>query len=144
MNHARDSSVDDCSVVDLSGRADAGSRIAVAYRLNCPFEIRRVYYLFDVPAGAVRGGHAHHALHQLVIAARGTFDVLLDDGRTRRSVTLGTPTTALHIVPGIWRELFNFSAGSICLVAASALFEEADYVRQYDEFVAFKASQAGV
>ena len=134
---ARDSRVADCSLLDLTTRAHPD--VAVVFGTNCPFAIRRVYYLFDVPAGAVRGGHAHRILHQLVIAACGRFDVTLDDGRDQRVLTLDASNRALHLVPGIWRELSNFSAGSICLVMASAPFEEADYLRQYEEFLAFKA-----
>jgi hypothetical protein len=138
---ATSTNIRDCAVMRLS-RSRARDGHLAEHPTSCPFAIRRVYYLFDVPAGAVRGGHAHHALHQLVIAARGSFDVLLDDGRERRTVTLDNPAIALHLVPGIWRELLNFSAGSICLVMASAPFDEADYLRDYGEFVAFKGGAA--
>lgn len=103
------------------------------------FTMRRIYFLFDVPAGSVRGGHAHRTLHQLVVAPSGSFDVVIDDGRARRTVALNRPDVALHLVPGIWRELENFSAGSVCLVAASDVYDEDDYVRDRDEFLAFKA-----
>jgi len=119
----------------------SGSLTVVQPGQNCPFQIRRVYYLFDVPAGAVRGGHAHRALHQLVIAASGSFEVSLDDGRDRRTVALNRPDRALHLVPGIWRELRNFSSGSICLVMASETFDESDYFRRHSDFLAFKAEQ---
>lgn len=109
---------------------------------NCPIEIRRVYYLYDVPGGASRGGHAHRDLHQILVAAGGSFDVLLDDGRNRRTVMLNRPYHALHIVPGIWRELSNFSSGSICLVLASAVYEESDYLRNYESFRSLKSSAA--
>lgn len=108
---------------------------------NCPFEIRRVYYLYDVPGGAARGGHAHRTLQQLIIAASGSFDVLIDDGRNRRTVILNRPYYALHIVPGIWRELHNFSSGSISLVLASAEFDEQDYIRDHQGFARWKATK---
>ena len=108
---------------------------------SLPFEIRRVYYLYDVPRGAVRGAHAHIALHQLMIAVKGDFEVVLDDGRARRTETLNTPEQGLYIAPGIWRNLKAFSANAICLVLASEVYDEADYLRDYDQFRAFKRIQ---
>jgi hypothetical protein len=98
------------------------------------FEIERVYYLYDVPGGAERGGHAHRTLRQLIIAASGSFDVVLDDGNERRRVHLNRSHSGLYLAPMVWRELENFSGGSICLVLASAHFDESDYIREYDEF----------
>lgn len=97
-----------------------------------------MYYLYDIPSGSDRGGHAHKALYQLIVAASGSFDVLLDDGGTKRVVTLNQPDIGLYVVPGIWRELSNFSAGSICLVMASEGYDEADYIRDYDVFQSLK------
>lgn len=103
-----------------------------------PFEIKRVYYLYDVPSGAERGGHAHLKLNQFLVALSGSFDVVLKDGKEKKVVTLNKPNVGLLIVDGIWRELQNFSSGSVCLVVASHVFEEEDYIRDYNEFVLFK------
>ena len=100
--------------------------------------MKRIYYLYDIPGGEARGGHAHYELEQYVIAASGSFDVILDDGKNRKIVTLNRPNLALHIVPGLWRELDNFSSGSISLVLASLIYDEKDYIRDYNEFLNFK------
>jgi dTDP-4-dehydrorhamnose 3,5-epimerase-like enzyme len=106
----------------------------VENKSNIPFEVERVYYLYDVPGGEVRGGHAHYELEQYVIAASGSFDVILDDGKNKKKFTLNRPNLALHIVPGLWRELDNFSSGSITMVLASEVYDEKDYIRDYKEF----------
>ena len=103
-----------------------------------PFEIKRVYYLYDVPAGAERGGHAHKNLKQFLIALSGSFDVVLNDGNEQQTITLNKPYEGLLIHEGIWRELNNFSSGSVCLVIASAVFDEDDYIRDFEEFLKFK------
>jgi dTDP-4-dehydrorhamnose 3,5-epimerase-like enzyme len=103
---------------------------------HAPFEIRRVYYLYDVPGGATRAGHAHRGLQQLLIAVSGSFDVVLDDGRVREVVTLNRSYIGLYIPQLVWREIENFSSGSVCLVLASEHYDEADYIHDYDEFVA--------
>jgi len=103
-----------------------------------PFNVRRVYYLYDVPGGSERGGHAHKSLFQLIVAASGSFDVILDDGRNRKIIQLNRPYFGLLVVPGIWRELVNFSSGSVCLVLASEKYDPADYIRDYQEFIGFK------
>ena len=103
---------------------------------DIPFDIQRVYYLYDVPGGEARGGHAHRSLEQLIIAVSGSFDVVLDDGRRRQTFTLNRSHVGLHVVPGLWRELENFSSGSVCLVLASERYDEADYIRDYETFVA--------
>lgn len=104
---------------------------------HLPFEVKRVYYLYDVPAGAERGGHSHRKCHEFLIAISGSFNVTLDDGRGGKQVhTLNRPFQGLHIEPGIWRTLENFAAGSVCLVLASEHFDEEDYVREYEEFIA--------
>ena len=103
-----------------------------------PFEMKRVYYLYDVPSGAERGGHAHKNLKQFLIALSGSFDVILNDGKEQKKITLNKPFEGLLINPGIWRELNNFSSGSVCLVIASAVYDESDYIRKIDEFLAYK------
>jgi len=107
---------------------------------NLPFEVRRTYYLYDIPGGESRGGHAHKELYQLIIAAGGSFDVLLDDGENKKVVTLNRPYFGLLVVPGIWRELLEFSSGAICLVLASHKYEESDYIREYAQFMEFKGT----
>lgn len=103
---------------------------------HVPFEIRRVYYLYDVPGGANRAGHAHKGLHQLVVAMSGSFDIHLDDGFERKTFHLNRSYYGLYICPMIWRTIDNFSSGSVCLVLASTHYEEADYYRDYPEFLA--------
>lgn len=100
-----------------------------------PFEFKRIYYLFDVPSNAFRGGHAHKDLQQILIALSGSFEVVLDDGFEKRTVLLNKPNIGLHIPTGIWRELQNFSSGAVCLVIASDVFDESDYIRVYDAFL---------
>ena len=99
-----------------------------------PFDIKRIYYLYDVPGGAVRAGHAHRTLQQCLIAVAGSFDVTLDDATERRRFTLNRPSQALVIPPMLWRELDNFSSGSVCLALASEYYDEADYIRDYGQF----------
>jgi dTDP-4-dehydrorhamnose 3,5-epimerase-like enzyme len=103
-----------------------------------PFEFKRIYYLFDVPSTAFRGGHSHINQHEILIALSGSFEVVLDDGFEKKTVLLNKPNVGLHITTGIWRELQNFSSGAVCLVIASDVFEEADYIRNYEEFLASK------
>lgn len=129
----------DCALVELPRiTSRAGSITVLQAGDNCPFDIKRAFYLYDIPGGARRGGHAHRELHQLIIAAGGSFDVLIDDGRNRRNVTLNRPYYGLHVVSGIWQELHNFSSGSICLCIASDDYSESDYLRDYAEFERWK------
>jgi|TARA_B110000240_G_scaffold43745_1_gene49299 hypothetical protein len=125
----------DCSVIDMSKiNATTGNITVLENGVNVPFDVKRIYYLYDVPSGEERGGHAHYELEQYIIAASGSFDVILDDGVNRRSISLNRPNLALHIVPGLWRSLDNFSSGSICMVLASHVYDESDYIREYSQF----------
>lgn len=117
----------------------AGNLTALNNGTDVPFDVKRVYYTYDIPSGATRGGHAHRALQQYLVAASSSFDVLLDDGRNRKLVHLDRPNYALHIVPGIWRELINFSSGAVCMVLASEVYDETDYLRSYDDFLTYKS-----
>lgn len=129
-------SVDDCAIIDLPKITDPrGNLTFIEANRHVPFEIRRVYYLYDVPGGESRGGHAHHKLQQYVIAASGSFDVVVDDGTRRKSFFLNRSYYGLYIPRMVWREIENFSSGSICLVLASEPYEESDYIRDYDAFV---------
>ena len=131
----------DCYVIELPKIHNrAGNITPVDSATNLPFKIARVYYLYDIPGGEKRGGHAHKTLHQLVVAASGSFDILLDDGINRKIVSLNRPYYGLHIVPGIWRELLNFSSGAICLVLASQKYDENDYIRDYAKFLSVKGA----
>lgn len=125
-----------CHLIDLPKIADPrGNLTFIEGQHHVPFDIRRVYYLYDVPGGAERGGHAHKALHQLIIAMSGSFDVVLDDGRERKRVHLNRSYFGLYVCPMIWRELDNFSSGSVCMVLASNPYDEADYFRDYPTFL---------
>ncbi|WP_457617337.1 sugar 3,4-ketoisomerase [Lutibacter sp.] len=129
----------DCAIIDLHKiHNDAGNITVVENGFNAPFGVKRIYYLYDVPGGEERGGHAHYQLEQLIIAASGSFDVVLDDGTNKKKVSLNRPNMALHIVPGLWREIVNFSSGSICLVLASHRYDEKDYIRTYDKFLKYR------
>ncbi len=129
------SSVYDCSLVELPRiGSPSGNLTPVNAQIQIPFDIARVYYLYDIPGGETRGGHAHRALHQLIVAASGSFDVLLDDGVNRRTMHLNRPYFGLYMPNMIWRELINFSSGGICLVLASQVFDEGDYFREYEAF----------
>ena len=124
-----------CNVVELKKiHNPAGNITIVQNDHDLPFNVRRVYYLYDVPSGSDRGGHAHKNLYQLVIAVSGSFDVILDDGSKKKIILLNRPNYGLLVVPGIWRELVNFSSGAICLVLASQKYTEDDYIRDYSKF----------
>jgi WxcM-like, C-terminal len=127
----------DCKLVDLPKIADPrGNLTFVEGGKHIPFPIERVYYLYDVPGGSERGGHAHKGLHQLIVAMSGSFDVVLADGRKKQRFHLNRSYYGLYVCPMIWRELDNFSSGSVCLVLASNRFDEADYFRNFDEYLA--------
>jgi len=129
-------SIENCRIIELPKISDPrGNLTFIEGGNHIPFDIRRVYYTYNVPDGVYRGGHAHKALHQLIIAMSGSFDVTLDDGRNKRKFHLNRPSQGLYVCPMMWRDLENFSSGSVCMVLASRLYEESDYYRNYDEFV---------
>lgn len=134
------STVYDCSIIELDKHhSDRKGNITVVENdKDVPFEVRRTYYLYDVPGGESRGAHAHKELSQLIISASGSFTVTLDDGRVKRTFTLNRPYQGLYVVPGIWRTLDDFSSGAVCLVLASHPYNAGDYIRNYDEFVKYK------
>lgn len=130
------SSIHQCKLITLSRHHHENGNLTVVEDFNeVPFKIKRVYYLYDIPGGEERGGHAHKALYQLIVAISGSFTVNITDGKESKSITLNRPYEALLIVPGIWRTLDNFSSGSVCAVIASELYDENDYIRNYDEFI---------
>lgn len=129
----------DCSMIELDKHHHVKGNITVVENgKTVPFDVKRSYYLYDIPGGESRGGHAHKDLRQLIVAASGCFDVILDDGYVKRTFTLNRPYQGLLVVPGIWRELDDFSSGSVCLVLASMGYDEADYIRDYDVFLKYK------
>ena len=124
-------------IIDIPKINNTKGNIGVIENDTIPFDVKRVYYLFDVPSGAKRGGHAHKKLKQVLIAISGSFDVVLKDGKSKEIVTLNRPDKGLLIENNIWRELENFSSGSVCLVLASEEFSEDDYIRNYKEYLSF-------
>jgi len=128
--------IDLCEIIDLPKISDPrGNLTFIEGMLHIPFDIRRVYYTYDVPGGTDRGGHAHKALHQLMIAMSGSFDVTLNDGCNKKKFHLNRSYQGLYVCPMIWRDLDNFSSGSVCMVLASNLYEASDYYRDYDEYL---------
>ena len=128
-------SVYDCSLISLSKISQRSGNISiVSNNQELPFEVKRVFYLYDIPGGESRGGHAHLECHQFLVAASGAFEVLVDDGKIQRQFLLNRPDIGLHIPPMIWASEINFSSGSICLVLASHIYAESDYIRQYTMF----------
>ncbi len=134
------SSVDDCKIIKLPlyGSERKGNITPIYGSEHVPFDIARVYYVYDIPTGSYRGGHAHHELQQLLVSICGSFEVELDDGTQKRTVALNRPSTGLLIPTMIWRELKTFSGGSVCLCLASHHYSEADYIRDYDDFLKLK------
>lgn len=130
--------IEDVLLIEIPKIEDPRGNLSVIEGSTIPFDIKRVYYLYDVPSGAERGGHSHINQHEILIALSGSFDVVLNDGVNERKITLNKPNFGLLIVNEIWRELVNFSSGSVCLVVSSAIFEEKDYIRDFDEFKLFK------
>lgn len=131
--------IHDCKLIDLRKISDPrGNLTVIEANGDVPFDINRVYYLYDVPGGESRGAHAHKALYQLLVAANGSFSVTLDDGKEKVVYDLKRPYVGLLIVPGIWRDLDDFSSGAVLLCLASEHYDAADYIRDYDEFIAYK------
>lgn len=131
-------SLEDIKIMEVPKIADTRGNLSVIEKDTIPFKINRVYYLYDVPSDAYRGGHAHKEQLEFLIAVSGSFDVILNDGMGSRRVTLNKPNKGLLIPTGIWRELDNFSSGAVCLVLASDVFEEGDYIRDFDNFLKSK------
>ena len=132
------STVHNIKLVEIPKIKDVRGNLSVVEKDIIPYEIKRVYYLYDVPSDAYRGGHAHKEQLELLIALSGSFEVTLDDGKSKRSIILNKPNKGLLIPKGIWRELQDFSSGSVCLVLASDVFDEEDYIRDYNDFLSFK------
>jgi dTDP-4-dehydrorhamnose 3,5-epimerase-like enzyme len=119
----------------------AGNITPIQNGIEVPFDVKRVYYLYDIPGGESRGAHAHQKLQQVIVAASGSFDVTLDDGKNKKTINLNRPYFGLHIHPGMWRDISNFSSGAICLVLASEVYDENDYLRDYEEFLKYNGSK---
>ena len=129
-------SLSDCSLIDLPKIGSrSGNLTSIQNSIEIPFDIRRIFYLFDIPGGKGRGAHAHIQCHQFLIACSGSFEVLLDDGESKKTVSLNQPYKGLHIPPGIWASEVNFSSGSVCLVLASHKYSEKDYIRDYKQYL---------
>lgn len=133
------STVFDCNIIHLNKIHNrAGNITPVENNIHIPFAVKRVYYLYDIPGGESRAAHGHKQLEQFIVAASGSFDITIDDGINKKTVQLNRPYMGLHIQPGIWRDISNFSSGAICLVLASMLYTEADYLRDYGQFKNYK------
>ncbi|ALJ04666.1 hypothetical protein APS56_05750 [Pseudalgibacter alginicilyticus] len=133
-----DSTIKDCMIIDIPKIEDQRGNLSVIEKDIIPYEIKRVYYLYDVPSGSFRGGHAHKNLTQFLIALSGSFDIHLNNGKETKTVNLNRPNKGLLIPSGTWREIDNFSSGAVCLVLASDVFDEADYIRDFDDFISYK------
>lgn len=139
IDRFKKSRIFDCTMIELNRhQRPQGNLTVVQDNVDVPFDVKRCYYLYDVPGGESRGAHAHRKLYQLIVAVSGSFSVTLDDGRVRRTFTLNRPYQGLLVVPGIWRTLDDFSSGSVCLVLASEPYDPQDYIRDYEEFVSNK------
>lgn len=132
----------DCSIVELPRHTDRAGNISIAENnINLPFEVKRVFYTYDIPGGVDRGAHAHKECHQFLIAASGSFEVEMDDGINKRTVVLNRPYYGLHLLPGIWASQKGYSSGAVCLVLASEVYEEEDYIRSYNDFKTYSLSR---
>jgi len=133
--------VSDCSIIELDKHHSdrKGNLTVVENGITLPFDVKRVYYLYDVPGGESRGSHAHKELEQLVVAASGSFRVTLDDGKNKRTFFLNRPYQGLFIKPGLWRDLDDFSSGAVCMVLASDVYRAEDYIRDYQEFLRYRS-----
>jgi hypothetical protein len=135
----KNNTVFDCSLIELPKvKNRSGNITAIENNVQIPFAVKRVFYLYDIPGGEDRGAHAHIDCHQFLVAASGSFEVLLDDGKVKKTVMLNQPFRGLHISPGIWASEINFSSGAICLVLASHLYDEKDYIREYKKYKLIK------
>jgi len=131
--------VNDCSVIDLARNKNrAGNISIIENNVNLPFEVKRVFYIYDIPGGESRGAHSHKECHQFIVAASGSFEIEMDDGCNKRTVTLNRPNFGLHIPPGIWAAEKEFSSGAICLVLTSQKYNEHDYIRNYKDYLNFR------
>lgn len=129
-------SVFDCSIIELPKIHNrVGNITPVTNNINIPFEVKRVFYIYDIPGGEDRGAHAHKECHQFLIAASGSFEIEMDDGINKRTITLNRPYFGLHVPPGIWSAEKGFSSGAICLVLTSEIYREEDYIRHYKDFI---------
>ncbi|WP_299767518.1 FdtA/QdtA family cupin domain-containing protein [uncultured Dokdonia sp.] len=128
--------IDNSKIIEIPRITDPRGNLAVIENNTLPYDLKRVYYLYDVPSDAYRGGHSHKKCMEFLVALSGSFEVVLDDGTSKKRVTLNKPNKGLLIPTGIWRELENFSSGAVCLVLASEEYEEADYIREYEVFIA--------
>ena len=136
------SSIHDCNLIQLPKISDPrGNLTFIESKRHVPFDIKRVYYLYDVPGGAERGGHAHKALQQLLITLSGSLDIIIDDGREKKTIHLNRSYVGLFICPYIWREINNFSSGATCMVLAADYFDESDYIRNYQDFLTLRNDQ---
>jgi len=132
----------DCSIIELPRIQNrSGNITAIENNIEIPFDAKRIFYLYDIPGGESRGAHAHKECHQFLVAASGSFEVQLDDGKVKKTVMLNQPYRGLHIPPGIWASEVNFSSGAICLVIASHKYNESDYLRDYNEFLNCKKNE---
>ncbi len=133
----------DCTIIELDKHHSIrkGNISVVQNSDTIPFDVKRIYYLYDIPGGESRGAHAHRDLSQLIVAASGSFRVTLDDGKVKRSFILNRPYQGLYIKPGIWRDLDDFSSGAVCMVLASEVYSKEDYIRDYQDFLEFKNIQ---
>lgn len=129
-------SIEDCKIIELPKISDPRGNLSfIEGGIHIPFDIKRAYYLYDVPGGSDRGSHAHKNLHQFIVAMSGSFDVMLDDGKEQKRFHLNRSYYGLYVCPMMWRHLDNFSSGAVCMVLASEHYDEADYVRSYEEFL---------
>lgn len=134
------STIEDCKLINLNQIGDRRGHITVVENhQEIPFSVKRIYYLYDVPSGVERGGHAHKALQQLIVPASGSFNVVVDDGENKKTISLNRPHMGLYFPSGLWREINNFSSGAICLVLASHVYDEDDYIRDYKSFKLYKS-----
>lgn len=135
----KDYTVHDCHLIPLEKNPSSkGNFTVVEGDDTIPFSVKRIYYLYDIPEGGSRGAHAHEDLYQLIVATNGCFDIILDDGKNKKVIRLNQPNYGLYVVPGIWRELVDFSSGAVCLVLASLTYKDNVVIREYDEFLKIK------